>query len=66
VLAKNTPNVYWNSIPLEQMSGWIKPHLEEGMTQTLENSLDTARFKLEQKTRLVRAANQIAGFDGTL
>ena len=66
VLAKNTPNVYWNSIPLEQLSSWIKPHLEQGMTQTLENSLDTARFKLEQKTRLVRAANQITGFDGNL
>ncbi|NGZ87947.1 M1 family metallopeptidase [Duganella aceris] len=60
VLAKSAPNVYWNSIPLQQMSDWLKPHLEAGMTQTLENSMDSARFKLDEKRRLVQ------GFDGIL
>jgi len=60
VLAKNVPGVYWNGIALEQMSDWLKAHLDEGMLQTLENSMQTARFKLEQKNRLVQQADQLS------
>jgi aminopeptidase N len=61
VLAKNTPGVYWNSVPLDQLSTWIKAHVEEGMTQTLENSMENARFKLGENGRLLQAADKITG-----
>jgi hypothetical protein len=61
VLAKSTPGVYWNSVPLDQLSTWIKAHVEEGMTQTLENSMENARFKLSENGRLLQAANKITG-----
>jgi aminopeptidase N len=60
VLAKNAPNVYWDSVPLDQMSNWIKAHIDAGMTQTLDNSMDYARFRVNEKTRLQQAANGIA------
>jgi aminopeptidase N len=61
VLAKSAPGVYWNSLPLEQLSSWIKGHTEQGMATTLENSMAYARFKLNEKQRLVQAANGITG-----
>jgi aminopeptidase N len=61
VLAKNAPNVYWDSVPPEQMSGWIKAHIDAGMAQTLENSMEYARFRLNEKNRLLQAANGITG-----
>ncbi|MRX09745.1 M1 family peptidase [Pseudoduganella sp. FT25W] len=61
VLAKSTPGVYWSSVPLDKMSEWIKAHLDAGMTSTLEDNLAYARFRLDEKARLVQAANQITG-----
>ncbi len=61
VLAKNAPGVYWNSVPLPQMADWLKAHLDAGMTATLEDNLAYARFRLNEKARLVEAANQITG-----
>jgi aminopeptidase N len=61
VLAKSAPGVYWNSVPLAQMSDWIKAHVDAGMTQTLADNLATARFKLDQKSRLVQAADKVTG-----
>jgi hypothetical protein len=61
VLAKSAPGVYWNSVPLAQMADWIKAHVDAGMTQTLADNLATARFKLDQKSRLVQAADKVTG-----
>jgi aminopeptidase N len=61
VLAKSAPNTYWNSVPLAQMSEWIKAQLDAGMAPTLEDNLAYARFRLDEKTRLLQAANEITG-----
>jgi aminopeptidase N len=61
VLAKTTPDIFWNSVPLEKVEAWIKEHVSEGMAQTLGLSMESARFKLDEKTRLVEAADRITG-----
>ncbi|MBB5370464.1 MULTISPECIES: M1 family metallopeptidase [unclassified Janthinobacterium] len=60
VLAKRAPAIYWNSVPPEQMSSWLKAHLDDGMTQMLADNMAHARFKLDEKNRLLQAANGIA------
>jgi aminopeptidase N len=61
VLAKNAPGVYWDSVPLEQMSSWITAHIDAGMKQTLDDSLAYARFRQDEKIRLQRATNGVIG-----
>ncbi|WP_300749947.1 M1 family aminopeptidase [Janthinobacterium sp.] len=60
VLAKRAPAIYWNSVPLEQLSSWLRAHLDEGMAQRLLNNMQYAHFKLDEKNRLLQAANGIA------
>jgi aminopeptidase N len=59
VLAKTAPEVFWNSVPLETLQAWVKDHVEPGMAETLADSMETARFRLDEKTRLVTAADQV-------
>jgi aminopeptidase N len=61
VFSKTTPDVYWNSVPLEKMTAWINAHVSDGMAQTVANSMASARFKLKEKTMLVDAADRITG-----
>jgi aminopeptidase N len=59
VLAKTTPDVFWNSIPPETLQAWIKERIEPGMADTLGDSMQTARFRLDEKNRLVQQADRI-------
>ena len=61
VLAKVAPEVFWSGIPLDTLQSWIRAHVEPGMSGTLDDSLQTARFRLDQKTRLVEAADRVVG-----
>jgi aminopeptidase N len=61
VLAKNIPGVYWNSVPLDQMSNWITGRIDAGMKETLASSLTLARFRLHEQERLQQQAKQITG-----
>jgi aminopeptidase N len=59
VLAKTAPEVFWNGVPLDTLQSWLKEHGEPGMADTLTDSMQTVRFRLDQKTRLVEAADRI-------
>ncbi len=61
VLAKTAPEVFWNSIPLETLQSWIRAQVEPGMLDTLAGSMETARFRQNEKVRLVEAADRIVG-----
>ena len=54
-------DVFWNSIPLDTLQAWATSHGDAGMAATLNDSLETARFRLDEKNRLVAAADRIAG-----
>jgi aminopeptidase N len=59
VLAKTAPEVFWNGVPLATLQSWLKEHGEPGMADTLADSMQTVRFRLDEKTRLVEAADRI-------
>ncbi|MDN4056205.1 M1 family metallopeptidase [Massilia sp. YIM B02763] len=59
ILAKTAPDVFWNSIPPETLQSWIKERIEPGMADTLSDSMQTARFRLDEKNRLVQQADRI-------
>jgi hypothetical protein len=60
VLAKTAPDVFWSGIPLATLQAWIAAHVDPGMAETLADSMETARFRLDEKTRLVAEADRIA------
>jgi aminopeptidase N len=59
VLAKTAPEVFWAGIPGATLQSWIKDRIEPGMADTLADSMRTARFRQDEKTRLVEAADRI-------
>ena len=60
VLAKNAPDVFWAGIPAATLQAWIKDHIDAGMADTLDDSMQTVRFRQDEKARLVEAADRIA------
>jgi aminopeptidase N len=60
VLAKNAPEVFWSGIPAATLQDWIGGRIEPGMADTLADSMRTVRFRQDEKTRLVEAADRIA------
>jgi aminopeptidase N len=58
VLAKSVPEVFWNSVPLDTLQAWVEQHVEPGMAETLSGSMQTARFRQDEKIRLVKAADR--------
>jgi aminopeptidase N len=60
VLAKNVPEVFWAGVPAATLQGWVKDHIDAGMADTLADSMQTVRFRQDEKARLVKAADRIA------
>ena len=57
ILAQYSPEIFWNSVPLDQLEGWIKARVPAEVLPNLGRGMETARFKLAEKTRLVQAAD---------
>jgi len=60
VLAKTVPEVFWAGIPAATLQGWVKDQIDAGMADTLGDSMQTVRFRQDEKVRLVEAADRIA------
>jgi hypothetical protein len=50
--------MFWRSVPLDQLESWVKSRLPEEMTADLARGMETARFKLAERTLLNLAADQ--------
>jgi len=62
MLAQRTPQMFWNSLPPDQLEGWVKAHLPAGMNADLEKGMQAARLNVSQKEALVPAvAAYLAG-----
>jgi aminopeptidase N len=57
MLAQYIPEIFWDSVPLDQLEAWIKPRVPGEVQPNLARGLETARFKLAEKTMLVKAAD---------
>jgi aminopeptidase N len=56
-VAQYSPATFWRSVPLDEMQSWVKGHLPEEMAADLARGMETARFKVAEKTLLVQAAD---------
>jgi aminopeptidase N len=57
IIAQYSPEIFWNSVALDQLEAWIKAHVPAQMTPVIARSMETARFQLGEKTALVQAAD---------
>ena len=56
-LAQYSPNFFWNSLPLDQLEGWLKAHVPAEMSPNVVKGMESARFKASEKAFLVPAAD---------
>jgi ERAP1-like C-terminal domain len=56
ILAQQAPQIFWNSLPLDQLQGWLKAQLPAGMDADIEKGMQSARLKVSEREALVPAA----------
>jgi aminopeptidase N len=56
ILAQQAPQTFWNSLPLDQLQGWLKAHVPAGMDADIEKGMQSARLKVSEREALVPAA----------
>lgn len=59
-VAQDSPGIFWNSVPLEQLESWVKAHAPAEMTMEIARGMETARFRLDLKARLNKAVSEFA------
>ncbi len=57
IIAQYTPEIFWNSVPTDELEAWVKAHVPEKMAPNIARGMETARFKAAQKTMLVKSAD---------
>jgi aminopeptidase N len=57
-IAQYSPEMFWRSVPLDELESWVKGHLPEEMAPDVARGMETARFKLSEKGTLVQAADR--------
>ena len=55
--AQYVPEIFWNSLPPDQLEAWLKDRLPPEMSSSIAKGMETARFKLPEKQALVPAAD---------
>ncbi len=61
-IAQYSPEMFWRSVPLDELEAWVKGHLPEEMAADLARGMETARFRVAEKAMLVQAADHfVAG-----
>jgi aminopeptidase N len=58
VEAQYVPQLFWNSLPLDQMATWLKQRVPASMGPQIAKGMDGARFEFAQKTQLVPEADE--------
>jgi aminopeptidase N len=54
--AQYVPQIFWDSVPLEQMDAWLKAHVPAEMGPQIAKGMEGARFRVAEKAQLVPAA----------
>jgi hypothetical protein len=57
IIAQLVPEIFWNGVPLSDLETWVRAHVPAEMSPSVERGMETARFKLAEKTALVREAD---------
>jgi aminopeptidase N len=56
-VAQQTPAVYWDALPLDQLESWVRANIPKGASDNLARGMETAHHSVEQKAALVKAAD---------
>jgi aminopeptidase N len=56
-VAQQTPAVYWDALPLDQLEGWVRANIPKGASDNLARGMETAHHLAAQKLALVKAAD---------
>ena len=54
--AQYVPQIFWDSMPPDQMEAWLKAHVPAEMAPQIAKGMEGARFQVAQKMQLVPAA----------
>jgi aminopeptidase N len=57
VVAQYIPPSYWSGVPLSEVEGWVRAHVPAEMSAVADRGMETARFRLAERTALVGAAD---------
>ena len=56
-VAQETPAVYWDALPLDQLEAWVRANTPPGTADNLARGMETAHHLAAQKLALVKAAD---------
>jgi len=56
-IAEQTPAVYWDALPLDQLEAWARANIPPGAYDNLARGMETAHHLAAQKVALVKAAD---------
>jgi aminopeptidase N len=56
-IAQYGPGMFWSSVPLDQLEAWVKANVPAEMTADIARGMETARFKIAEKSALVAATD---------
>jgi aminopeptidase N len=57
-VAQQTPAVYWDALPLDQLEAWVRANIPAGVSGNLARGMETAHHLAAQKLALVKAADE--------
>jgi aminopeptidase N len=57
VEAQYVPQIFWDSVPPQQMEEWLKARVPAAMGPQVEKGMEGARFRVAQKAQMVPEAN---------
>jgi aminopeptidase N len=57
-IAQYSPEIFWRSVPLDELESWVKSHLPEEMLANAARGMETARFKVAERAALIQAADE--------
>jgi aminopeptidase N len=57
IIAQYLPAAYWSGIPAADIEAWVRAHVPAEMGPNVDRGMETVRFRLAEKDRLVRAAD---------
>ena len=63
ISAQQVPGWYWNAVPVPEIESWVRAQVPAEMAPNIERGLQTVRFRLDEKARLLPAADAIVGAD---
>jgi aminopeptidase N len=57
IIAQYAPAFYWDAVDIDTLESWAKAHVPAEMGPNIARGMESARFRNEEKGRLVKAAD---------